>query len=172
MAQLSQAGTHVEVGVEIDDADGFAGRDIAEKMSIRRLVSAAEHDRNSAGAENGSDHLSQLRLTLFQWPGDAEIAGVERTQNPQVHFILSVARRQAIEPAANFGRGLGGAGASLIAAHTFVLGKADNHRPSRLKRRRIAAPEFHDGVEAGIVGTLERGGRGHGLKPRTPPARA
>src|SRR5439155_23322868 len=97
VAEIAQAWANIEVGVEIDAADGCAGRDIAEKMTIGGLVAAAEHNRHGAGSENGRDHFRKRGLAVLQGAADADIPGVEGNRNRQVHMVWRVPGRQTIE---------------------------------------------------------------------------
>ena len=59
MAQSVHKRAYVKMGVDIDDADLPAGGDIAEEMSVSRLVASAKDDWNRSSLQDSCNHRRQ-----------------------------------------------------------------------------------------------------------------
>src|SRR5207302_7777102 len=70
-------GPHVEVSVEVDDADRPLLGDIAEVMAKRGLVSASQHDGDCSLSEECRNDLAKRLLRIFERAGGADIAEIE-----------------------------------------------------------------------------------------------
>jgi hypothetical protein len=70
-------GPDVEVGVEVDDAGWPPGPNVAQVMSVSRLVPPAKDDRDGPGQQQGGDEFPKVGLGRFQiLAGDPHISKV------------------------------------------------------------------------------------------------
>ena len=148
-----QQGTDVEMSVEVEDRDRSPGTDITEEMAKGGLVAAAEDDGDDPGREERTDDFRQGLLALLEVSVDAEIAEIEQGKGSEVRVGRAIPRRQAVEPAADFGRGGGSAGPALVAAHPLVLGKADKDGPAGTEVRDTLLAELDAVAEARVSGS-------------------
>src|SRR5262249_8174971 len=137
-----RGGAHVQVSVHVQNADEFSCVDVTQVVSKRGLVAAAQYNRHSTGIQDCRDNFAEGPLRLFQVALEVDVAQVKRSQLGQVGPADGVPRRQAVEPLTDLARRLRGADATLVAAHSFVLRKADEDRSAGAQGSWIACPEF------------------------------
>jgi hypothetical protein len=151
VAEAVQERPDVEVGIEVEDADWPLGGDVAEVMSIRRLVAAAKDDGDGAALQDRADDLSQGVLALFEAPRGLDIAQVERGLVSQINPAGKVAGGQPAEEPAYFVGSRRGAHPTPVATYPLVLREADEHCPTGKQRGGIALPRFDDLAQAWVV---------------------
>ncbi len=64
----AQAGTHIQMRVQVNDADRAGAGDVAQVVAKGRLVTTAQNYRNSALIQNPIDDLTKGSLRLLQAP--------------------------------------------------------------------------------------------------------
>ncbi len=172
VSPFTQERPNVQMGVEVDDGDLAAGVDVAEVMSVSRLMAAAQHDRHGPGRHKRRDHFRQRLLTLLQIAGNAHVPHIEQTKGGQVDAVVRVPGREAIQPVANGGGSGGGAWPALVAAHTLILRKSDEDRTTGPQPRRPLPPKLDALAQTRIVRSTRPVGGLRGFKPGEPRARA
>ncbi len=172
VAQAIDTRTHVEMGVDIEDADRPPSGDITEVVAIGGFVSTAKDDGNGAALKDRANDLSQSLLGVLQPSGNPDVARVQRRFNGQVRAELRVPGSEAVQPPANFGRALCRAFPAAVAANAVVLRKADEHSSAGTYGRPGAAPKFNDFTQTRIVCSVRKiNGGFNRFKPRKPRGR-
>jgi hypothetical protein len=96
MAQASFPWAQVKMRVDVDDANGLLGRDVAEIVAIRRLVAAAENHGNCARLQDCPNYQAQRMLCLFQSSPNAHVPQIEGRPFEKVDVLRGIPCGQAV----------------------------------------------------------------------------
>src|SRR5262249_28019429 len=117
-----EEGSDVQVGVKVDDPEGFPGPGVAEEVAVGGLVPAAQDDGDGPGSQQGRDDLARGVLVGLEVGAGPHVPQVEQGEGGQVEAPGMVPGGQLVEPGAPLGGGPGGAAPPAVALHPFVLG--------------------------------------------------
>src|SRR5437879_5185307 len=93
VAQAIDAGTHIEMSVEVEDAHLLARSQVAKIVAIGCFMSAAQDDGNRAGSQDCAHYLAESGLSLLQLSIHAQVAKIEWRPRCQVGVTAAVPGR-------------------------------------------------------------------------------
>jgi hypothetical protein len=168
-----QAGTHIQMRIQVNNADRPRPGRVAQVMTESCLMAAAQDYRNAALMQNSMNNFAQCGLGLLQTPTATDVAHVQRVMISEINVVLGIPGCESIQALADFVGRLSSSRPTVIAPNPFVLWKAYQNCLALTKLGRFATPIFDNVAQAQVVGAMEeilrRSGR---LKPRKPLDRA
>jgi len=146
----------VQVGVNVQDAWGLVGDEVAQVMSIGSFMTSAKNDGDRAASQDPCDHFRKHILTIFQVVRSADIAGVQQASRCKVDVGRAIAGGHSVKPMTNLAGRLRRPGPTVISTHPFILRKTHHHGSTGRQSIRITSPEFDNISQAGIVSPAEQ----------------
>ena len=81
---------HVEMGIDVDDANRSFKRGVTEIVPERGLVAAAQHNRQRTGGQHARDDFPKGSLSRFEIAVDPNVAGVQGWARCQIRLAQRV----------------------------------------------------------------------------------